>query len=193
MDEKEYQLLEIVPYEQARAKITTGDILLCSGNHPLSQVICKFSKSLFSHVAFVFTWNERVLVLESVEDDGVRAVPLRQYVYDYENSDRPYEGELYIARCDTALDAEKVKCMLARAADLLNRRYDQREIAMITLRIISGIGRHQPNDAYICSEFVDECFTRIGITFQRDTNGFIYPAHIATDPHVKGQFRLAQG
>lgn len=196
--EEEYRMgtdkfdnLEKLAYGDIREDIKTGDILLCSGNHPISLLIRKFSKSLFSHIGFVFSWNNRVLVLESVEDDGVRAVPLSQYVADYENSKRPYDGRLFMARYKQELDKDKIKQMLGRAADLLNRKYDKDEIGKIILRITTGIGKHKTDNEYICSEFIDECFKEIEIVFERDKKGFIFPEHIAADPNVDPLFEFS--
>lgn len=177
-------------YSTIRDRIKTGDILLCSGEYPLSRLIRKFSDSLFSHVGFVFNWNKRILVFESVEDDGVRTVPLSRYVCDYENSGRPYHGRLFLARHSQALDEGKISRMLGRAADLLNRRYDIDALGRIFLRVTTGIGKHKADDEYLCSEFVDECFREIGVTFQRDEKGFIYPEHIAADPDVEPLFEF---
>jgi len=171
-------------YQDIRPDIRTGDIFLASGNYPVSRMIQHFSDSMFSHIGFVFTWNSRVLLLESVEDDGVRAVPLSQYVNDYECCGEPYNGRLFLARHNTPLDADKVDRMLGKAADTLNRKYDKEEIAQILARVALRLGSHGDNDAYICSEFVDICFREIGITFPREAKGFIFPEHIAADPNV---------
>jgi hypothetical protein len=190
MSNTDYQALPKLTYTEAKPDLRTGDILLCNGNHPIALMIKKFTNSIFSHVGFIFTWNNRVLVLESVEDDGVRAVPLSQYVYDHESSGKPYDGELYIARHQTHLDEKKVNKMLGHAADLLNKRYDKDEIAKIIWRIVSGSGRHESDNEYICSEFVEVCFNQIGISFEKDREGYIYPNHIAQDPKVDGLFQI---
>jgi len=171
-------------YQAVRSEIKTGDILFCKGNYGISKIIREVSGSDFSHVAFVFPWNDRILVLESVEDDGVRAVPLSHYLSNYENSGKRYNGSLYLARVKKTIDENLVKTMLGRAADLLNRKYDKEEIFRIAVRVATGFGRSKANDDYICSEFVDDCYQKIGITFQRDGKGFIFPEHIAADHQV---------
>ena len=80
--------------------------------------------------------------------------------------------------------------MLGHAADRLNKQYDKDEIAKIIWRIVSGLGRHESDNEYICSEFVEACFNRIGITFEKDPEGYIYPNHIAQDPKVDGLFQI---
>ena len=190
MGTKKFDRLDRKRYNDIRQDICTGDIFLAAGNYAISRMIAHFSDSIFSHVGFVFTWNSRVLVLESVEDDGVRAVPLSQYVFNYENSGEPYKGRLFLARHNTPLDTEKVNSMLGKAADTLNKKYDKDEIARILARVTIGLGKHSDNDAYICSEFVDVCFKEIGITFSRDSKGFIFPEHIAADVNVSPKFEI---
>jgi hypothetical protein len=182
-------------YEHAKNKIKTGDILFCSGRYLVSEMIKKLSNSIFSHVALLVYWNEHVLVLESVEDDGVRIVPLTHYLYNYENSKEKYNGEMYVARHEVVdnpdFDKEKIKSMCGRAINLLNRNYDKEEIAKIVARIGLGIVRHIDDDEYICSEFVDECFRQLEIELSRDPMGFIFPEHIAADPMVKPLFEIS--
>lgn len=176
--------LNRVSYKSARNDIRTGDIFFASGNYPISRMIEHFSDSIFSHVGFVFIWNSRVLLLESVEDDGVRVVPLSQYLYDYENSGQPYNGRLFLGRYSGTFNQDSIGRMLGKAADSLNKKYDKEEIAKILARVTIGLGKHGDNDSYICSEFVDVCFQEIGVLFPRGKNGFIFPEHIAADVNV---------
>lgn len=67
--------------------------------------------------------------------------------------------------------------MLDKTADNLNKKYDKDEIARILARVTMKLGKHGDNDAYIYSEFVDICFQEVGIVFQRDPDGFIFPAY----------------
>src|SRR5690554_6247260 len=132
MGTSKFNDVKIVPFEQAKTNIRTGDILFCSGRYLVSELIKKLSKSRFSHIGLLVYWNEHVLVLESVEDDGVRVVPLSHYLYNYENSKEKYKGQMYIARHGVVdspdFDREKIKVMCGRAIDLLNRNYDREEI-----------------------------------------------------------------
>ena len=182
-----------ISYQQARREIMTGDILFCNGRYLVSELIKKASDSIFSHVALLLHWNDRVIVLESVEDDGVRAIPLSHYLYNFENSKKKYNGEIYVARHEVIdsldFDKEKIKRMFGKAVDLLNRNYDKDMIAQIVARIGLGIGRH--GDEYICSEFVDKCFKELEIEFSRDQMGFIYPEHIAADSNIKPLFGIS--
>lgn len=191
MGTAKFEGLGLSRYEDIRAEIRTGDLLLCSGNYAISRIIEHFSDSMFSHVGLLYCWNDRVLVFESVEDDGVRLVPLSHYVRDYENTGAAYDGRLFIGRHDEPLDPARIDAMLGRAADELNRKYDREEMFEILARITIGLGRHEDDAAYICSEFVERCFREIGILFQRDPKDYIFPEHIAADPNVQALWEIA--
>lgn len=185
--------LPLVSYQQVRHQIQSGDFLFCSGNYLLSHAIKRFSKSNFSHVGLLLSWNDRILLAESVEDDGVRFVPLSHYLTNYENSKKKYNGRLFIARHKIFTpkpEEKKINQLFGRAADLLNCNYDKGDIATIAARISLGIGRRSEDDAFICSEYVAECMKSIGVTFAVDSGGFIYPEHIAKDPSMKFLFEL---
>jgi hypothetical protein len=190
MGTAKFEGLGLSRYEDIRGEVRTGDLLFCAGNYALSRIIEHFSDSMFSHVGLVYCWNERVLVFESVEDDGVRLVPLSHYVRDYENSGAAYDGRLFIGRHDDPLEDARLNAMLGRAADELNRKYDKEEMLAILARITIGLGRHVDDDTYICSEFVDRCFREIGIRFERDEAEYIFPEHIAADPSVQALWEI---
>ena len=66
-----------------------------------SRMIQKSTGSAWSHVGFVMRLDaiDRVMVLESVEPLGVRTVPLRKYLQDYDSrGNKPYPGGVVIAR-----------------------------------------------------------------------------------------------
>ena len=94
-----FDALPSVSYEQLRHTIRNGDLLFCGGNFAFSKIIRYLSgQSKVSHVGIVYWWNERLMLLESVETDGVRIVPVSQYVENYENRGAAYNGRIYLAR-----------------------------------------------------------------------------------------------
>lgn len=189
---------DIDNYDKSRGQIQTGDILICSGSAFFSDLIKKATGSPWSHVGLIFRLNDigRVMVLESVESMGVRAVPLRHYVSNYRGQGEPYPGRVYVARHAemTPPDQEKVLVLAQQAADLLGQPYDNEEIARIAARIASGgrFGKKDPerNRAYICSEYVDECLAKIDIHIKRDELGFVAPSDFGADENVNTVFRL---
>ncbi len=187
-----YVNLPVENYHSVRGNIQTGDLLLCNGSYPVSKIIQKVSNSRFSHVALLFRWVDRIMLLESVESYGVRMVPLSHYFEDYRNSGLPYRGSLFLARHSIAkdLDENKMNAMLRRGADLTGKLYDIQEILKILASVVIDDLKSIPNDKYICSEFIQECYRKAGLSFPDDGRGFIYPEHIANDPAVLPLYEL---
>ena len=99
-----------IRYAEARRALQSGDLLFCAGEYPVSKIIRRVTDSPWSHVGLIFrvplndVQGDRVLLLESVEPQGVRFAPLSKYVRDYEKG-KPYQGKLAIARqADVHLD-----------------------------------------------------------------------------------------
>ncbi len=187
-----YFNLPVKNYQTVRDDIQTGDLLLCSGSYPVSRIIQKVSKSRFSHVALLFQWVDRIMMLESVESYGVRMVPLSHYFNDYRNSGLPYNGELYLVRHSLVKDLDQIKrnAMLRRGADLTGKLYDIEEILKILASVVIDELESIPNDKYICSEFIRECYQKAGLSFPDDGRGFIFPEHIASDPAIQPLYEL---
>lgn len=183
------------PYDEIRGALRSGDILLASGDYAFSKLIRKASGSCWSHVAFVMRLDpiDRVMVLESVEGKGVRTIPLSGYVQNFEGTGVGYRGRLAVARHRRfALSAspERMRDMAQFAVDRFARPYDDEEIARIAARIVgASLGfsaEEMPRDeAYICSEYVYECYARLGLAIAHDPRGFIAPADFARDPDIE--------
>jgi len=187
----------VTPYSTVAAQggeqsVANGDIMLASGTYAFSQLIKLGTKSPWSHCAIVFRLDSigRVVVLESVESIGLRAVPLSSYVRDYQGDGKPYNGTVVLAR------SSNVRNLLATAANIdkvtefgfddLGHPYATQDIAHIAARIAAGaIGvidasALQPKPGvYICSEFVDACVQRIGLKVPPCDFGFVAPADVA--------------
>jgi hypothetical protein len=183
------------PYAVARDRVRDGDILLCSARDPGSRLIRWATRSPWSHVAIAFRVDEvkRVLVLECVQSIGVRAVPLSDFISRTSSGTRPYPGRILLARhADLPVHADHaVKRAMSRFAfGRLGDKFSNLETAKIGLRIAFGrLGRVmprrlEPDDEYICSEYVAKCFEHVGVPITWDGRGFIAPADIAADPRV---------
>tara|TARA_Y100000310_G_scaffold291014_2_gene318625 strand:+ start:2303 stop:2881 length:579 start_codon:yes stop_codon:yes gene_type:complete len=174
----------VTEYELARPLIHTGDVLLCSGSGTFSKLIQAGTGSAWSHVAFLM-WLpllDRLMVLESVEGIGVRAVPLSSYLKDYNAGGEPYPGRLAVARHPDFDDQDwdALKRFGQFAADRLGYPYDNDEIARIAARIALGIhGKHENDKEYICSEFYAESMAAYGIDIPYHRQGFVAPADCA--------------
>lgn len=187
-------------YAAARSEIKSGDILLASGNYMFSKLIQKATGSCWSHVAFVMRLDEidRVMVLESIEGKGVRTIPLSEYVSNFEGTGKGYDGRWAIARhseFQIKTTPQKIKDLAQFAVDRFAYPYDEEEIAKITVRIVGAkLGfkakKLKRNEEYICSEYVYECYRKIGIKIQQGNSGFIAPSDFHTDGNVSLKFEV---
>lgn len=184
VESKEIKVLQVTPYQQMRSKLKSGDLLFASGDYLISKAIQKFTVSPWSHVGIVFKLErlDRILLLESVEDIGVRFAPLSKYLTDYEDG-KPYKGRVVLARCKD-VDSEMVRSLAKFGINGLTRPYDKDEIAKIMARIALGLGKKERDREYICSELVYECFSSAGKEFGYNPKGFIGPEDVWVDEQV---------
>ena len=184
VENKEIKALPVSPYSDLRAKLRSGDLFFASGDYLVSKAIQLVTDSPWSHVGIVFRLEsiDRVLLLESVEDMGVRFAPLSKYLSDYENG-RPYKGRVVLARCKD-IDSSTVAGLSIFGIDELTKPYDKDEIAKILARVTLGIGKKAKDREYICSELVYECFSHAGIEFAYHPKGFISPEDVWIDKKV---------
>lgn len=174
-------------YHELRDQIKSGDILLCSGNALFSTLIQQATGSAWSHVAFILRLDviDRVMVLESVESIGVRAVPLSSYIRNYNGSGQGYPGKIMLARHEDVREENIIK-LSKTATSLLGYPYDTEEIVRIAARIgmddigLKPSGRDpEPRREFICSEYAYTCYKSIGINIAYDPLGFIAPVDFA--------------
>jgi len=189
---QEFSHVPIHSYDEFRAQIRSGDILLCSGSSIFSNMIQKATQSLWSHVGFILRLDviDRIMVLESVESIGVRTVPLRTYINDYNGTERGYPGQILLARHQD-FNHERMKNLSKFAVDLLGHPYDTNEILRIAARLsMNTVGlrpaAHDPTPTreFICSEYAYVCFESIGVNIEWNTLGFISPADFANSKKV---------
>ena len=193
--------LKAQPYATVRKLVRDGDLLLCSATDPFSRLIQWGSKSPWSHVAIAYRIPslDRVMVLESVQQLGVRSVPLSTFISKTSTGTHPYPGKILLARHSgiEALGGPKSKKLYDFAFSGLGDQFAGGEIVKIALRIAFGrTNHHMPKmlgskDAYICSEYVAKCFERAGLRIPWDGLGFVAPGDFANDPDVSAvaQFR----
>jgi hypothetical protein len=177
-----------VEYGNLRPTIQNGDLLLCSGTAVFSKLIQDATKSIWSHVGFLMwlpTNPPRLMILESVESVGVRSVPLSSYLSDYGGSGKSYPGRILVARHSSVATHPLTPDFINFAVDRFGWPYATGDIVQIAAAIAShgALGDFQPDNAekrtFICSEYVDACYQRIGIKVPWDRFGFIAPADFA--------------
>jgi Permuted papain-like amidase enzyme, YaeF/YiiX, C92 family len=180
----EVERLPVTPYAEIRPKLESGDLLFAAGRSLVSRAIQSVTKSPWSHVGIIFNAGsiDRKMLLESVEDAGVRLAPLTKYLHAYENA-KPYDGAIVLARFQ-AINPEMVVRLGTYGSDLLGQPYGCESIGRIMARIALGLGREHEDDGYICSELVHYCFDRAGYRFDFDSRRFIAPADIWIDRNV---------
>lgn len=178
-------LVPLVSYATVRPLLRSGDLLLCQGSTTFARLIQHATDSPWSHVACLIRMDalERILVLESVESIGCRAVPLSHYIENYAGTGEGYPGRIFIARHDAFLeDMQPVAYRLfaQRAVDLLGVAYDNQAILRIAARVVAAkLGFHPTplahDTALICSEFVYEIYQAFGIIVPYGSGGYIAP------------------
>lgn len=176
--------LPLQDYAALRAALRTGDLLFAAGEYPFSRLIRRFTGSPWSHVGLVFRLPEidRILLLESVEDMGVRFAPLSKYLKSYFRG-RPYRGALVLARVE---GSEALASELGHfGIDQLTRPYDWYETVRIMGRLLFGRARRIRDRAYLCSELVYECYLHAGLKLNTNPRGFVSPQDLWADPRVK--------
>lgn len=175
----------LVPYEQLRGELRTGDLMFCSGSYLFSRAIQRFTRSVWSHVGIVYKDDalQSLFVLESETGIGVRLAPVSKYLRDYHGRRRPYRGEIMVARVQPEVDRDRVHKAISFGMDELTKPYDNSEILRIMLRILFRVSRRTRDRKYICSELVFECFRQAGVSF-RLADRFVSPDDIWRDAQV---------
>lgn len=181
LNSSDIDALPIENYSDFRSKLVSGDLLFASGEYFFSKVTQRVTHSPWSHVGIIFRFDDldRVLLLESVEDSGVRFAPLSKYLHDYHNG-QPYLGRIVVARSNYVTPAI-AKQLAEFGMDQLTHPYDLVEMAKILGRVFLGIGRKERNREYICSELVYECFRYANKTIAYNPQGFISPEDVWVD------------
>jgi len=192
-----------IPYPSLRKLVKDGDLFLCQGSDPFSKLIRWSTKSPWSHIAIAFRIDslDQVIVVESVQNIGVRAVALSEFCSRDSTGKSPYPGKILLARHSaygSQANDPKVLKMAKFAFDHLGDKFAPAEITKIGLRIFMARlmgARHTPkmllpDNEFICSEFVAKAFDAAKVTIPWDGLGFIAPSDFAEDPEVEAIAQL---
>lgn len=187
-----------IPYEEFRKTVRDGDIVLCQGRDPFSRLIQWSTGSPWSHVGLAFRVSslDRVIVVESVEKIGVRAVALSDFLSRDSEGNSPYPGRILLARhagLKGGVRNPALRALAAFAFGHLGCKFAPATIAKIGLRIADArlFGNRKtpkmllPHDEFICSEFAAAAYNEGKIAIPWDGLGFIAPCDIADDPHLR--------
>ncbi len=156
--------------EKLAATLQKGDVLLIEGNTRFSMAIKYLTQSSWSHSALYIgdalgkpdTGQEARVLLEADINEGVRAVPLRQYAEFHTRICRP-----------VGLSGEELNRIIAHVLSRLGQRYDLKNIADLMRyfvqhppvpirwrRRLLALGSGDPTRA-ICSSLIAEAFQSI--------------------------------
>ena len=191
-------VLKPKPYAAVRKLVKDGDLFLCQGSDPFSELIQWSTGSPWSHIAIAFRIDtlDEVIVIESVQSIGVRAVALSEFCSRDSTGKSPYPGKILLARHGAyggGPEDPKVRAMARFAFDHLGDKFAPKEITRIGMRIAAShlMGqRHTPkmlipDNEFICSEFVAAAFGAAKVKIPWDGLGFIAPCDFAIAPDVE--------
>lgn len=188
---RQIKALPVLPYDQVRQQLQTGDLVFCSGSYLFSGLIQRFTRSVWSHVGVIYRDDtlQRIFVLESEAGIGVRLVPLSKYLRDYHGRRRPYRGQMAVGRLQPGVDDTRLRQVISFGMDELTRPYDNSEILRIAVRIALRVTRRTNDRKYICSELVHEAFRRAGVKLQVG-DGYISPDDLWRSPDLQLRWRI---
>jgi len=170
-------------YEDIRGNFDTGDILLYSGNGPISTTIKAFTRSFWSHVGMVVRTDSDILLvyqsttLTKVQDyiDGVGKRGVQVNLLS--ESVSGYNGKVAVRH----LLGERTKSMFDNLAsfraEMKNKPYEESERELIR-SAYDGPGGHNTEDlsSLFCSELVAEAYQRMGLLSESKSSNEYVPA-----------------
>lgn len=175
-------------YEAIRPNLKTGDLLFFSGDHWLSGLIRWRSRSAWSHVGMVVRLEEinRVFLVESILETGVRMVPMSFVYKNYGGNNKAYEGRVAWARHETLTqDTYRTRKIKEFCLDHLTVQYDNAEYYRILWRTLVGSKEIFHDDKFTCAEYVLEAYRHAGIELPKERGFFISPGAFWRQEQVK--------
>jgi Permuted papain-like amidase enzyme, YaeF/YiiX, C92 family len=165
--------------ENIRPHVKSGDLFFFSGDHWLSGLIRWRSKSAWSHVGMVVKLEEidRVFLVESILEVGVRMIPLSFVVKNYDGKNNPYAGRVAWARHQkvTEDDSKQLKISIL---EQLSKQYDGREFTRVAWRSLVGREKLFKDHKYTCSELIHHSFREAKLKIEYERGFFISPGSV---------------
>lgn len=165
-------------YDSIRDELKTGDLIFFSGDHWLSGLIRWRSRSAWSHVGIVVKIEEmdRVFLVESIIETGVRLIPMSFIVKNYHGNNKPYEGRVAWARHSSLKNSpEQLQKVKEFCFDNLTKQYDNKEYYRIMWRTLVGRKEIFHDHKFTCSEYVLEAYRHAGLELPKERGYFISP------------------
>ncbi len=185
-------------YEQIRASLQTGDIVLFSGKGIISSIIKFFSNSEWSHLGMVVRWDD-LNVIQLYESTTLSKLSGRKGVQLVSLRDRinTYKGKIAIRRLVTKRTSE----MMLKLKDFMwlhrNKKYEQNLWQLFLAAYDGWFGKNKADmSSVFCSELIAALWQLWGIlsAHYRVPNEYT-PANFAfggmIDKHLKYSKELA--
>ena len=172
-----------VGYDQVRAQIQDGDVLLYRGRSLASRVIRWATGSPYSHAGLAVWWNERLMVLEAV-GKGVVVTPLSVNV-------RWYHGDVEWFTTADPITREDRRRLVDIAQKELGKEYATWKAVILGLRRVLGADIDRRDSIrrerkLFCSLYVASVYNAIGRDLKEGvSDAFTSPADIAQSPHLR--------
>lgn len=182
-------------YDQLRSDLKTGDIVLYSGNAPISTIIKIATSSKWSHVGmvvrvpdllFVSVWEStkqgtHLLDLDSGQiRKGVQLVPLSDRILTY-------GGRIALRRLEGAnLQNPDYERLWALRQKLSKRPYETDKIELLKAAYDGPLGKNDEDlRSLFCSELVAEAYQALGLLATRKPSNEYVPADFSSSRKLK--------
>ena len=169
-----------IAYDDHRADIQNGDVLLYRGTTLESQLIRWVTRSRYSHAGLAVWWNERLMVMEAV-GKGVVVTPLSSNVAGYRG-----DVEWFVPR-DPLSAADRLR-LVEFAQRELGKEYALAKAFLLGIRILFQRDREKRDrlrreGQLFCSHYVAATYNAVGRDLKRGVSDrFMSPGDIADSP-----------
>lgn len=170
-------------YEEARSRIRDLDVIAWEGRGAVSRAISLVTLGTVTHVGISLWWGDSLMVLESREFRGGRAVRLREQV--------PGNGVLvYRAREPLPESGAAIQCAIEGTGAGYSYVGCLRFLRRLGLPLRLPAEDRGTRGARFCSEFVSLVYRMGGIDLRPDLlDAETAPADLVSSPHLTLQFR----
>ena len=167
---------DVVSYDDVRAGVEDGDVLVFRGSAATSRIIEGVSGGVYSHAAMALWWGERLMLCQA-GGDGVEAIPMRVALASYDG-----EADYFKLR-PAARAGLDMKAFLAEAKADMGLPYSHvnliREGAHVLLGTDAPADDESPT-AFVCSQYIAHCFRKAGLPLCDKDDLDTSPTDVAT-------------
>ncbi|MFN7965627.1 MAG: YiiX/YebB-like N1pC/P60 family cysteine hydrolase [Acidobacteriota bacterium] len=157
--------------------------MLCfRGRGVVSMAIRRLTKSQYSHVGLVYTYEGRVYSLEAT-GAGVRLALMSELVKRYHGGIDYFQIE--------GLTPEQRRTAISFGFQQLGKAYSHRGIIRFFRFLLAGNReRKRSRGSWFCSEIVAEAYRLAGSDLHRRSSAYTSPGDLAASPRVQFAFRI---